>query len=122
MAEIVLDHVSKVYADGTTAVSDLSLDVRDEEFIVLVGPSGCGKTTALRMVAGLESITHGTIAIGDKFVNTVPPKERDTQSRSGDGVMGESQIPSTPSHSRWSRCSITPCRSPVPSPSAKERT
>src|SRR6185436_15708077 len=55
MAEIVLDHVSKVYADGTTAVSDLSLDISDEEFIVLVGPSGCGKTTALRMVAGLES-------------------------------------------------------------------
>jgi len=77
MAEIVLDHVSKVYADGTTAVSDLSLDIQDEEFIVLVGPSGCGKTTALRMVAGLESITHGTIAIGDKVVNTVPPKERD---------------------------------------------
>ncbi|HEY8115890.1 MAG TPA: ATP-binding cassette domain-containing protein, partial [Actinomycetota bacterium] len=55
MAGIVLDQVSKVYADGTTAVSDLSLEVRDEEFIVLVGPSGCGKTTALRMVAGLES-------------------------------------------------------------------
>ncbi len=77
MAGIVLDQVSKVYADGTTAVSDLSLEIRDEEFIVLVGPSGCGKTTALRMVAGLESISHGTIAIGDKVVNTVPPKERD---------------------------------------------
>jgi ABC-type nitrate/sulfonate/bicarbonate transport system ATPase subunit len=77
MAGIVMEDVSKVYADGTTAVSDLSLDVKDEEFIVLVGPSGCGKTTALRMVAGLESITHGTIAIGDRVVNTVPPKERD---------------------------------------------
>ncbi|HEY8115696.1 MAG TPA: sn-glycerol-3-phosphate ABC transporter ATP-binding protein UgpC [Actinomycetota bacterium] len=66
-----------MYSDGTTAVSDLSLDIKDEEFIVLVGPSGCGKTTALRMVAGLESITHGTIAIGDRVVNTVPPKERD---------------------------------------------
>ena len=77
MAGIVLDGVSKVYADGTTAVSDLSLDIGDEEFMVLVGPSGCGKTTALRMVAGLESITHGTIAIGDQVVNTVPPKERD---------------------------------------------
>jgi multiple sugar transport system ATP-binding protein len=77
MAGIVLDHVSKVYADGTAAVSDLSLAIQDEEFIVLVGPSGCGKTTALRMVAGLESITHGTIAIGDRVVNTVPPKERD---------------------------------------------
>jgi multiple sugar transport system ATP-binding protein len=77
MAEIVLEDVSKVYPDGTTAVSDLSLDIKDEEFIVLVGPSGCGKTTALRMVAGLESITRGTIAIGDQVVNAVPPKERD---------------------------------------------
>jgi multiple sugar transport system ATP-binding protein len=77
MAEIVLDHVSKVYSDGTTAVADLSLDIKDEEFIVLVGPSGCGKTTALRMVAGLESITEGTIAIGERVVNAVPPKERD---------------------------------------------
>ena len=77
MAEIVLDGVSKVYADGTTAVSDLSIDIGDGEFIVLVGPSGCGKTTALRMVAGLESISGGTISIGDRVVNTVPPKERD---------------------------------------------
>ena len=77
MAEIVLDGVSKVYSDGTTAVSDLSIDIGDGEFIVLVGPSGCGKTTALRMVAGLESITGGTIMIGDRVVNTVPPKERD---------------------------------------------
>jgi multiple sugar transport system ATP-binding protein len=77
MAGIVLDNVSKVYADGTTAVSDLSVDIGDGEFIVLVGPSGCGKTTALRMVAGLESITGGTIRIGDRVVNTDPPKERD---------------------------------------------
>jgi len=77
MAEIVLDGVSKVYSDGTTAVSDLSIDIGDGEFIVLVGPSGCGKTTALRMVAGLESITGGTIMIGDRVVNAVPPKERD---------------------------------------------
>jgi len=77
MAGIVMEDVSKVYADGTTAVSDLSLDIKDEEFIVLVGPSGCGKTTALRMVAGLESVTRGTIAIGDRVVNAVPPKERD---------------------------------------------
>ena len=77
MAGIVMEDVSKVYADGTTAVSDLSLDIKDEEFIVLVGPSGCGKTTALRMVAGLESISRGTIAIGDRVVNAVPPKERD---------------------------------------------
>jgi multiple sugar transport system ATP-binding protein len=77
VAEIVMDDVSKVYPDGTTAVSDLSLDIEDAEFIVLVGPSGCGKTTALRMVAGLESISHGTIRIGDTVINSVPPKERD---------------------------------------------
>ena len=77
MAEIVMEDVSKVYPDGTTAVSDLTLDVHDGEFIVLVGPSGCGKTTALRMVAGLESISGGTITIGEQVVNTVPPKERD---------------------------------------------
>jgi multiple sugar transport system ATP-binding protein len=72
-----MEDVSKVYSDGTTAVSDLDLNVEDGEFIVLVGPSGCGKTTALRMVAGLESISGGTIRIGDRVVNTVPPKERD---------------------------------------------
>jgi multiple sugar transport system ATP-binding protein len=78
MAEIVLDHVSKIYgAEGPSAVSDLNLDIEDGEFIVLVGPSGCGKTTALRMVAGLESITEGTISIGERVVNSVPPKERD---------------------------------------------
>jgi multiple sugar transport system ATP-binding protein len=72
-----MDDVSKVYPDGTTAVSDLNLDIEDAEFIVLVGPSGCGKTTALRMVAGLESISQGTIRIGDRVINSVPPKERD---------------------------------------------
>jgi multiple sugar transport system ATP-binding protein len=77
MAEITLEEVSKVYGDGTTAISDLNLDVDDGEFVVLVGPSGCGKTTALRMVAGLESISGGNIRIGDRIVNTVPPKERD---------------------------------------------
>jgi multiple sugar transport system ATP-binding protein len=77
VAEIVMDGVSKVYADGTTAVSDLTLGIEDGEFIVLVGPSGCGKTTALRMVAGLESITRGTIRIGERVVNAVPPKQRD---------------------------------------------
>jgi multiple sugar transport system ATP-binding protein len=77
MAQIVMDEVSKVYGDGTTAISDLDLDIEDGEFVVLVGPSGCGKTTALRMVAGLESISGGTIRIGERVVNTVPPKERD---------------------------------------------
>ncbi len=77
MAEIVLDEVSKEYPDGTLAVSDLNLDIQDGEFVVLVGPSGCGKTTALRMIAGLESISRGTISIGERVVNTVPPKERD---------------------------------------------
>ena len=77
MAEIVLDAVSKEYADGTLAVSDLNLDIEDGEFVVLVGPSGCGKTTALRMIAGLESISGGTLSIDDRVVNGVPPKERD---------------------------------------------
>jgi multiple sugar transport system ATP-binding protein len=77
MAEIVLDHVSKIYGEGNRAVSDLNVEIADGEFIVLVGPSGCGKTTALRMVAGLESISEGTISIGDRVVNAVPPKERD---------------------------------------------
>jgi multiple sugar transport system ATP-binding protein len=77
MSEIVMEDVTKVYSDGTTAVSDLDLNIADGEFIVLVGPSGCGKTTALRMVAGLESISGGTIRIGDRVVNAVPPKERD---------------------------------------------
>ncbi|MGZ8567682.1 MAG: ABC transporter ATP-binding protein, partial [Actinomycetota bacterium] len=77
MAEIVLDDVSKVYADGTIAVSELNLNIGDGEFMVLVGPSGCGKTTALRMVAGLEHISSGAVRIGERVVNDVPPKERD---------------------------------------------
>ncbi len=77
MAEISLDAVSKAYVDGTLAVSDLTLDIEDGEFVVLVGPSGCGKTTALRMIAGLEGISSGTVSIGDRVVNAVPPKERD---------------------------------------------
>ena len=77
VAEIVMDQVSKIFPDGTKAVDSLDLDVGDGEFIVLVGPSGCGKTTALRMVAGLESISEGTLRIGEKVMNQVPPKERD---------------------------------------------
>ena len=77
VADIVLEDVWKVYADGTEAVRSLDLDIADGEFMVLVGPSGCGKTTALRMVAGLEAISKGTLRIGDRVVNDVPPKDRD---------------------------------------------
>ena len=77
MAEITLDGIGKIYPDGTRAVGELDLTIRDGEFLVFVGPSGCGKTTALRMIAGLEEITEGTISIGDRVVNDVQPKDRD---------------------------------------------
>jgi len=77
MAEVLLENVTKVYPGGVTAVCDLTLHVKDREFIVLVGPSGCGKSTTLRMVAGLEEISQGTIRIGNRVVNDVPPKDRD---------------------------------------------
>jgi multiple sugar transport system ATP-binding protein len=77
MAEIVLDHVSKSYADGATAVSDLSLTIADGEFIILVGPSGCGKSTTLNMIAGLEDISSGELSIGGERVNEKAPKDRD---------------------------------------------
>jgi multiple sugar transport system ATP-binding protein len=77
MAQIVLDHVDKVYPGGVKGVDGLSLDIADGEFMVLVGPSGCGKSTALRSIAGLEDITSGTITIGDRVVNDLPPKDRD---------------------------------------------
>src|SRR5215469_3312368 len=77
MAQIVLDHVEKAYAGGVRAIDGLSLDVKDGEFMVFVGPSGCGKSTALRSIAGLEEITAGTISIGDRVVNDLPPKDRD---------------------------------------------
>lgn len=77
MAQIVLDEVDKVYSGGVRAVDALSLDIHDGEFLVLVGPSGCGKSTALRMIAGLEDITGGQVAIGDRVVNELPPKDRD---------------------------------------------
>jgi multiple sugar transport system ATP-binding protein len=77
MAQIVLDHVEKTYTGGVKALDDLNLDVREGEFMVLVGPSGCGKSTALRSIAGLEEITGGTISIGPKVVNDLPPKDRD---------------------------------------------
>jgi multiple sugar transport system ATP-binding protein len=77
VAEITFDHVTKQFPDGTTAVSDLNLAIRDGEFLVLVGPSGCGKTTALRMIAGLEVLTDGTISIGGEVMNDVHVKQRD---------------------------------------------
>jgi len=77
MAQVDFDRVSKIYPDGTRAVNDINLDIRDGEFMVLVGPSGCGKTTALRMVAGLEEISEGVLKIGDRIVNHVPSRDRD---------------------------------------------
>jgi multiple sugar transport system ATP-binding protein len=77
MADVKFDEVDKVYDNGVRAVDDLSLEIHDGEFLVLVGPSGCGKTTALRMVAGLEEISDGTLSIGGRVVNDLSPKERD---------------------------------------------
>jgi multiple sugar transport system ATP-binding protein len=77
MADVVLDQITKIYENGFEAVSNLSLDIADGEFLVLVGPSGCGKTTALRMIAGLEEITKGEIRIGGRRVNEVPSRDRD---------------------------------------------
>src|SRR5213594_3674097 len=77
MAQVVLDHVTKVFDDQVMAVDDLTLTVGDGEFIILVGPSGCGKTTALRMLAGLEKVTSGRIAIDGRVINDVSPRDRD---------------------------------------------
>jgi multiple sugar transport system ATP-binding protein len=77
MADVAFNEVNKFYENGFHAVSDLSLDIKDGEFLVLVGPSGCGKTTALRMVAGLEEISGGELFIGERIVNKLTPKERD---------------------------------------------
>ncbi|HEU6439621.1 MAG TPA: ABC transporter ATP-binding protein, partial [Terriglobales bacterium] len=76
MATVTFENVSKRYGD-VVAVDDFSLDIRDAEFMVLVGPSGCGKTTSLRMIAGLEEITDGTLRIGERIINDIPPKDRD---------------------------------------------
>src|SRR5216117_4237988 len=79
MARVKLEGVRKIYTEGAqqVAVDRVDVDVKDGEFVVLVGPSGCGKSTTLRMIAGLESISAGTVKIGDRVVNDVPPKARD---------------------------------------------
>jgi multiple sugar transport system ATP-binding protein len=77
MARVVLDHVTKVFGSDVVAVDDVSLEVRDGEFMVLVGPSGCGKSTILRIVAGLEEVTAGEVSIGDRQVTDLPSKDRD---------------------------------------------
>ncbi len=77
MAQVKIENVSKIYAGGTKAVSAVNIDIKDGEFIVLVGPSGCGKSTLLRMVAGLEAISEGEVAIGNRTVNEVEPADRD---------------------------------------------
>jgi multiple sugar transport system ATP-binding protein len=77
MARVFLDNITKVFDGEVVAISNMTLDIADKEFMVIVGPSGCGKTTTLRMIAGLEDITEGTITIGDTVVNNIPPKDRD---------------------------------------------
>ena len=77
MASLNLKHIYKVYPNGTKAVNDFTMDIKDKEFIVFVGPSGCGKSTTLRMIAGLEPITYGELMIGDEVVNGLEPKDRD---------------------------------------------
>ena len=77
MASVTLEHVKKIYDNKVVAVQDFNLEIKDKEFVVFVGPSGCGKSTTLRMIAGLEDISEGTLKIGDRVVNDVEPKDRD---------------------------------------------
>src|SRR3970282_2038618 len=77
MAAIKMEGLGKIYDGGTRAVGSVDLEILDGEFLVLVGPSGCGKSTILRMIAGLEEISEGTMKIGDRLVNDIPPKDRD---------------------------------------------
>ncbi|HBH70762.1 MAG TPA: sugar ABC transporter ATP-binding protein, partial [Lachnospiraceae bacterium] len=77
MASLNLEHIYKKYPNGFEAVKDFNLDIEDKEFIIFVGPSGCGKSTTLRMIAGLEDISSGTLKIDGKVMNDVEPKDRD---------------------------------------------
>ena len=77
MAKVTLSNVKKIYDSGNIAVQDFDLEIKDKEFMVFVGPSGCGKSTTLRMIAGLEEVSNGTVSIGDRVVNDVLPKDRD---------------------------------------------
>ena len=77
MATVKLENICKIYDGGVKAVDNVNIDIEDQEFVVLVGPSGCGKSTTLRMIAGLEDISSGTLTIDGKVVNDVPPKDRD---------------------------------------------
>ena len=77
MASLSLQHINKTYSNGYEAVKDFNLEIEDKEFIIFVGPSGCGKSTTLRMVAGLEDISSGTLLIDGKKMNDVEPKDRD---------------------------------------------
>ena len=77
MGRIVLEHVTKEFPGGVQAVRDVSLEIENGEFMVLVGPSGCGKTTILRMIAGLDEVSDGEITIGDRLVTDEKPKDRD---------------------------------------------
>ena len=77
MASLSLQHINKTYSNGYEAVKDFNLEIEDKEFIIFVGPSGCGKSTTLRMVAGLEEISSGTLKIDGKVMNDAEPKDRD---------------------------------------------
>jgi ABC-type sugar transport system ATPase subunit len=77
MPSVRISNVSKSYGKGARAVDDVSLEIQDGEFLVLVGPSGCGKSTLLRMIAGLEDVSEGEVRIGDRVVNDLPPRDRD---------------------------------------------
>ena len=77
MSSVSLNEINKIYDNGVHAIVDLSIEISDGEFLVLVGPSGCGKSTVLRMIAGLESVTSGSLSIGERVVNDVEPKDRD---------------------------------------------